>query len=298
MKPSTNRDFKIQQPGTLLDFLLANLKEQSRTTVKALLSHQQISINGRVTTQFNAPLKAGDKVTVCFDKNNKPFSNPLLDIIYEDDCLIVINKKAGLLSMANEKVREKTAYHILNDYIKQSDPRNHIFILHRLDRDTSGLMMFAKNQEIQEKLQSNWENTVLERKYVAVIEGTLPQKEGTLRSFLSEDDNYFIHTSDAREGKLAITHYKIVKTNNQYTLLEVDLETGRKNQIRVHMQSLGHPICGDKKYGARSNPLRRLALHAYKLHFIHPITKKDMNFETPVPKPFALLVKNRTSAPK
>lgn len=298
MKFTKNQDFEILQPSILLDFLLATLKTQSRTTVKALLAHQQICINGRITTQFNAPLKKGDKVSVCFDKTNKPFSHPMLEIVYEDAHLIVIHKKAGLLSMASEKVKEKTAYRILNDYVKQSGSRNHIFILHRLDRDTSGLMMFAKNLQIQENLQTNWDTAILERKYVAVIEGTLPQNEGTLKSFLSEDENGFIHTSDARNGKLAITHYKVLKTNNYYSLLELDLETGRKNQIRVHMQSEGHPICGDKKYGARTNPIHRMALHAYKLNFIHPATKKEMNFETPVPKSFALLVKNRASASK
>jgi len=292
MKPFANRDFEIVQPSPLLEFLLSALKGQNRTTVKSLLAHQQICINGRICTQFDAPLKAGDKVTVCFDKHNRPFRHPLLEIVFEDAYLIVVHKKAGLLSMANERVKEKTAYRILSDYVKQSNPRNLIFILHRLDRETSGLMMFAKSREIQEKLQSNWDRAIVERKYVAVVEGTLSPSQGTLKSYLSEDKNYFIRTSDAQNGKLAVTHYHVLKSNRQYSLVELDLETGRKNQIRVHMQSLGHPICGDKKYGARTNPIHRLALHARKLHFIHPGTQQDMDFETPIPKAFTLLVKN------
>lgn len=298
MKPSVNREFEIAHPSLLLEFLLSVLKEQSRTTVKSLLAHQQIRINGRICTQFDAPLRKGDNVTVCFDKQNKPFRHPLLEIIFEDEHLIAVHKKAGLLSMANDRVKEKTAYHILSDYVKRSDPRSLIFILHRLDRDTSGLMMFAKSREIQEKLQSNWKQSVVERKYVAVVEGTPPQSQGTLKSYLSEDGNYFIHSSDAPGGKLAITHYRVLKSNKQYSLVELNLETGRKNQIRVHMQSLNHPICGDKKYGARTNPLHRLALHAFKLHFIHPVTHRSIDLETPVPKAFTLLVKNSIPASK
>lgn len=298
MKSTANRDFEITQPALLLEFLLSALKGESRTTVKSLLSHRQICINGRICTQFDTPLKSGDKVSVCFDKRNLPFSHPLMEIVFEDAHLIVIHKKAGLLSMANERVKEKTAYRILSDYVKQSDPRNLIFILHRLDRDTSGLMMFAKSREVQEKLQEDWERAVVERKYVSVVEGTLSHPQGTLKSYLSEDGNCFTRISDAQKGKLAITHYHVLKSNRQYSLVELELETGHKNQIRVQMQSLGHPICGDRKYGARTNPLRRLALHAYKLHFIHPVTGQQMNFDTPIPKAFALTVKNRESATK
>lgn len=298
MKPSANREFEIARPSPLLEFLFSALKGQSRTAIKSLLAHRQIRINDRTCTQFDAPLKEGDKVTVCFDKRDTPFQHPLLEIVFEDAYLIAVYKKAGLLSIANDRVKEKTAYHILSDYVKKSDPRNLIFILHRLDRDTSGLMMFAKSREIQEKLQASWNQSVVERKYVAVVEGTLPQTQGTLKSYLSEDENYFIRSSDAPGGKLAVTHYRLLKSNKQYSLVELDLETGRKNQIRVHMQSLGHPICGDKKYGARSNPLHRLALHAYKLHFIHPVTHRNVDLETPIPKTFTLLVKGNNSASK
>lgn len=288
-----NKILETGETATLLDFLFTSLNHLSKTTVKSLLSHRQIAVNGRTTTQFDTLLKPGDKIFIGFDKASQPFSHPQINIVYEDDFLIVIDKAAGLLSMATERIREKTAYHILSDYLKQKDPRNRIFILHRLDRETSGLMMFAKTQEIQETLQNHWEESVLERKYVAVVEGRPLQESGTIKSYITENTAFIVHKTVAEEGKLAITHYRLLKNNSQFSLLELELETGRKNQIRVHMQEIGTPVTGDKKYGARYNPLNRLALHAFKLRFIHPETKKEMNFETPFPKRFLLQVKNR-----
>lgn len=298
-KPSApkNKSLEIAEADTLLNFLFTSLNHLSKTTVKSLLAHRQITVNGRPTTQFDTPLKPGDKVFIGFDKTGRPFYHPQLDIVYEDDFLIVINKAAGLLSMATERIREKTAYHLLSDYLKQKDPHNRIFILHRLDRETSGLMMFAKNPEIQKKLQDHWDETILERKYVAVVEGRPDRKSGTIRSYIAENTAFVVHKTNAEEGKLAITHYRLLKSNPQFSLLELELETGRKNQIRVHMQEIGTPVTGDKKYGARYNPLGRLALHAFKLRFIHPETQKEMNFETPLPKRFLLQVKNRQQSP-
>lgn len=291
-----NKVLEIGETDTLLNFLFTSLSHLSKTTVKSLLSHRQIAVNGKTTTQFDTLLKPGDKVFIGFDKASRPFSHPQIDIVYEDDFLIVIDKAAGLLSMATERIREKTAYHILSDYLKQKDPRNRIFILHRLDRETSGLMMFAKTQKIQETLQNHWDEAVIERKYVAVVEGKPRQESGTVRSYITENTAFVVHKTAAEEGKLAITHYRLLKSNAQFSLLELELETGRKNQIRVHMQETGTPVTGDKKYGARYNPLNRLALHAFKLRFIHPETKKEMNFETPFPKRFLLQVKNRQSS--
>lgn len=292
-----NKSLEIKETDTLLNFLFTTLNHLSKTTIKSLLSHRQISVNGQPTTQFDTLLKPGDKVFIGFNKANQPFYHPQIDIVYEDNSLIVINKAAGLLSMATERIREKTAYHLLSDYLKQKDPRNRIFILHRLDRETSGLMMFAKKPEIQESLQNHWEEAILERKYVAVVEGRPKQESGTIRSYITENATFIVHKTNAKEGKLAITHYRLVKSNPQFSLLELELETGRKNQIRVHMQEMGTPVTGDKKYGARYNPLNRLALHAFKLRFIHPETQKEMNFETPFPKHFLLQVKNRQQSP-
>lgn len=292
---SGNKKFDVKEKNTLLNFLFEAMSEQSKTTVKSLLSHKQICVNGRATTKFDTPLIPGDTVTIGMDKNVTGFSHPMLNILFEDESLIVIDKMSGLLSMATERDKEKTAYHILSEYVKRTDPRNHIFILHRLDRETSGVMMFAKNLKVQESLQRNWEQAILERKYVAVIEGQPEKPDGQIKSYIAENSAFVVHSASAKDGKLAITNYRILKSNKLYSLIELELETGRKNQIRVHMQELGHPITGDKKYGAKNNPLNRLALHAYKLRFVHPVTRKELNFEMPIPKRFTLLVKNRPS---
>lgn len=292
---SKTKIFDVKEESLLLNFLFSTLSEQSKTTVKALLAHRQIAVNGKATTQFDVIVKPGDQVAVYFDKNNTAFSHPMLNIIYEDDSLIVVDKMSGLLSMATERDKEKTAYHILSDYVKRIHPGNCIFILHRLDRETSGLMMFAKNSKVQEALQKNWDNVVTERKYIAVVEGCPKKESGKIKSYIAENSAFIVHQSNSAEGKIAITNYKVLKSNKQYSLIELELETGRKNQIRVHMQELGTPVTGDKKYGAQSNPINRLALHAFKLRFIHPVSNKEMDFETPIPKRFMQLVKLRQS---
>lgn len=289
--PVKNKTYEVKENIPLLDFLFQTLKDQSKTTVKSLLAHKQIIVNNRATTQFDAALKPGDQVIVAFDRNSKPFSHTMLDIVYEDDSLIVINKMSGLLSMATERDKEKTAYHILSNYVKQRDPRNHIFIIHRLDKETSGLMMFAKNPKVQEILQKNWNEAVIERKYVAVIEGYPGKECDTIKSYIAENSAFIVHRADSMTGKLAITNYKTLRSNNRYSLVELDLETGRKNQIRVHMQEIGHPVAGDKKYGAKTNPINRLALHAFILHFLHPVTHQEMKFETPIPAKFLYATK-------
>lgn len=290
-RPGKNSHFHITAENTLQKFLLESLTHESKTTIKSLLAHKQVALNGKPVSRFDTPLHPGDELEIFFDKRTVSFYHPLLKIIYEDAAILVVEKASGLLSMATERDKEKTAYHLLNDYVKISNPRNHVFILHRLDRDTSGILMFAKNQDVQASLQQNWNEMILERKYVAVIEGQPAKESGTIRSYMAESSNYFVHKSNTAEGKLAITHYQVLKGGRPYSLIELDLETGRKNQIRVHMQENGHPVAGDKKYGARSNPLHRLALHAFKLRFIHPVTHKELCFETPVPSRFKALVK-------
>lgn len=286
-----NRVYAVKEEAVLLEYLFSILKDQSKTTIKALLAHKQIVVNGRATTKFDTVLKAGDEISVLFNRNSTAFSNPLLNIVFEDDSLVIIDKMHGLLTMATERDKEKTAYHILSDYVKRNNSRNRIFIVHRLDRDTSGLLMFAKSPKVQEILQKDWNETVRERKYVAVVEGCPAKESGRIKSYISENSALIVHRSNAADGKLAITNYKILKSNGKYSLVDLELETGRKNQIRVHMQELGTPVAGDKKYGARTNPANRLTLHAYKLRFNHPITGKEMNFETPIPKKFTIIVK-------
>lgn len=282
------RNITVEQEATLLPFLFELLKEQSKTSVKALLSRGQILVNQLVTTQFDTPLHAGDVVTISYNRRKVVFNNPLLNIIYEDDAVIVVNKREGLLSVSTAKVRERTAFHILSDYLKKSDPRNKLFVLHRLDRDTSGLMMFAKTRAIQEKMQSNWNEMITERTYVAVVEGRPEKNSDLITTQLKENAEARVYVV-AEGGKDAITRYNLLRTNDKYSLLELNLETGRKNQIRAQMEYIGHPIAGDYKYGAETDPTGRLMLHAQRLYFIHPETGEEMRFDTRIPDSFKSL---------
>ncbi|MCM1292351.1 MAG: RluA family pseudouridine synthase [Bacteroides sp.] len=291
-KPDVIKTLNVAEPATLLQFVMDALPEMKRTRIKQMLSHNQIAVNGEPTSQFDMELNAGDQVKVNFVREFRVFRHRRLKIVYEDDDIIVVEKGYGLLSMGNDREKDSTAYAILRDYVKWSNPANKIFIVHRLDRDTSGLMMFAKNEEAKRALQHNWNNMVLNRKYLAVVEGAPEAESGTIRSYLVENSKYEVYsTDDPEQGQLAVTRYKTLSSNGRFSLLEVELDTGRKNQIRVHMKDLGHPISGDRKYGANSSPLRRLCLHAQTLRFIHPTTHKEMNFSTPVPKSFASLAR-------
>lgn len=292
-KPRTprGRTLTVEGENTLLPFLLDRLKEQSKSSVKALLSRGQIAVNGKVTSQFDTPLVAGDSVLISYERGKVEFSHPLLTILWEDNSLIVVNKKEGLLSVSSQRVKERTAYHLLSEYVKKSDPRNKIFILHRLDRDTSGIMMFAKNPRVQKELQSNWNDMITARTYVAVVERRPAKENDLMISNLTENAGMQVYVTAAGGGKEAITRYRTVNSNGRYSLLELDLETGRKNQIRAQMQSIGHSIAGDYKYGAETNPAGRLMLHARRLHFIHPVTGEELRFETRIPTTFSSLSK-------
>ncbi len=284
--------YHVEQDTTLLEFLLATFKDKSRTTVKSYLSHRQVAINDIPTTQYNNPLHRGDKVSVNFTRGYKIFQHKRLRIIYEDEYLIVIDKGYGLLSMATKNEKTETAYRIVSDYVKSYDPDSHIFIVHRLDRDTSGVMIFAKRQRVQEILQRNWNNMVIERKYMAVVEGVIEPDRGEVKSYLKENAAMQVYsTQDKENGELAITQYRTTATNGRFSLVEVQLQTGRKNQIRVHMHDLGHPIIGDRKYGSKCNPIGRVALHAATLRFRHPISNKELNFESIIPQKFEYIVK-------
>lgn len=282
----------VPETTTLLAFVEKRLADHSKTKVKSMLKHNQFAVNSMPTSQFDTPLEDGDKVSVNFTKSFRVFSSPRIKLVYEDNDILVINKGYGVLSMGTDNIKEGTAYSIMREYVKYSDPRAKVFIVHRLDRDTSGLMMLAKTMEAKDTIQHNWNNMVLNRKYVAVVEGVIPDDEGVVKSYLAETAQFEVYsTQDPTKGQLAITRYKVLKRSSGYTLVELELDTGRKNQIRVHMKDLGHPIVGDRKYGASSSPIRRLALHARTLRFVHPITRKEMNFELPVPTRFAGLVK-------
>ena len=208
-------------------------------------------------------------------------------MIFEDDDIIVIEKKAGLLSVSAKNANELTAYQQLSAYVKEESLENKIFIIHRLDRDTSGIMVFAKNEQAKHVLQDNWKERVKKREYIAVVEGKLKQQEGKIESFLKENKVYKVYSCPRDNGgKKAITNYRLIQNNEQFSLVSVSLETGRKNQIRVHMADIGHPVAGDKKYGAVANPLKRLGLHAATLAFFHPITNELLEFNSAIPKEF------------
>lgn len=280
-------EFLVTEPGGLLDFLLLKLSDQSRNHVKSLLTHRDVSVDDVVVTQYDTLLHEGQKIRINRTYSQKPKQKNVLDIIYEDSDIIVINKPAGLLSIASDKEKNLTAYHLLTDYVKLKDPENRIFAVHRLDRDTSGVFMVAKNEKIKLALQDNWADLVSERAYIAVVEGHLQEKNGRIQSWLKETKTLLMYSSlRAGDGLKAITDYRVIKESAEYSLLDIRLETGRKNQIRVHMKDLGHPVVGDKKYGARSDPFRRLGLHACKLAFRHPFSGKLMCFESPAPSSF------------
>ena len=279
------------EPVKLLDFLFASMPDAKRTTVKDYLKYGQVMLCGQVSTRFDDEVRPADEVKVNTTRQFQVFSHPRMKLVYEDDDIIVVDKGYGLLSMGNDKIKDGTAYSILRDYLKRKDPRNKLFIVHRLDQATSGLMMFAKNVQAKETMQHNWNNMVLERQYVAVIESALEPSDGEIRSYLAENSAHEVYsTGNPGEGQLAVTYYHTVRSRKPYSMVELSLATGRKNQIRVHMKDAGHPIVGDKRYGARTSPLHRLCLHARTLRFVHPITRRDMKFISPLPAGFSKLV--------
>lgn len=293
-RPDTVVTVPVEAETPLLERLYAAMADRKRTTVKDYLKYGQVRVNGEVTTQFDQQLKPDDLLEVNLSRPFVTFYNRRMKLVYEDDDILVVNKGYGLLSMGNDKIKEGTAYSILREYLKTQDPRNKLFIVHRLDQHTSGLMVFAKSIEAKEKLQHNWNNMVLRRQYVCVVEGRLDPPDGEVKSYLAENSQHIVYsTDDPARGQLAYTRYTSMANGNGYTLVDVQLETGRKNQIRVHMKDLGHPIAGDRKYGAKSSPIQRLALHAMTLRFVHPITRKLMDFSTPVPQSFQKLVARR-----
>lgn len=210
-----------------------------------------------------------------------------LDIIYEDKEIIVVNKKPHLLTISTEDEKINTLYHKVYEYLKKKNKNNKVFIVHRLDKDTSGIVLFAKNKELKDKLQDDWNNLATTREYIAVVEG-LVKESGEIKQYLSETKTLLTYVSNKFDGKLAITKYDVISSKKSHSILNINILTGRKNQIRVAMQSINHPIIGDKKYGSKKNPLRRVCLHASKLVLIHPITKKEMVFVSKMPKEFKI----------
>lgn len=282
---------EITEKTILMPFLISSLKNKSRDNVKSLLRNRQVLVNGEPVTQFNHELEPGDTVTISAVRHTGGLMARNMRLVYEDEHLIVIDKNAGLLSMASDNEKYLTAYNILSTYVKSQKASNRIFIVHRLDRDTSGLMMFARSEKVQSLLQRDWKHNVTARTYVALVEGEVAESEGVIKSYIYESKALVMHSSrNPEKGELAITRFRRLKSSKEYSLLEVTLETGKKNQIRLHMQEIGHSIAGDKKYGAATSPIGRLGLHASVLAFIHPVTGKEMSFESRIPAKFRRMV--------
>lgn len=275
----------------LLDFLFEAMPDKSRTTVKSYLTKRRVQVNDLTTTQYNFPLRKGDRVTIGSGRVAPAPKSQQLRIVYEDADIIVIDKRNGLLSIGTDKEQKRTAYYILSDYVKEQHPDNKIFVVHRLDRETSGLMMFAKSEKIQEQMQRGWHKLVLDRRYVAVIEGALPHAEGVIDAPLTQDRNHKMWVTRPGEGEDATTYYTTLRRGKEYSLVDLRLVTGKKNQIRAHLEWKGTPIAGDKKYHAKTNPAGRVCLHAYKLSITHPTTGQELHFDTRIPKLFEECVK-------
>lgn len=279
----------VKEEAPLLEWLLKNVNE-SRTKIKATLQGRGIRVDGKTVTQFDFTLQPGMKVAVSKTKRNQhSFKSRYVKIVYEDRWLIVVEKNIGILSMTagHSSLNVKS---VLDDYFKKSRQKCTAHVVHRLDRDTSGLMVYAKDIETEQILEHNWHQIVYDRRYVAVLSGEVIQDEGTIENWLKDNKAYVTYSSPTDNGgKLAITHYHVLARTTEHSLVEFKLETGRKNQIRVHASDMGHPVCGDPKYGNGDDPLHRLCLHAWLLCFTHPVTGQPMEFETPVPTAFKQL---------
>jgi len=274
-----SHEFCVRAEDTLLEFLLKMFRNKSRNYVKGILKRGQIAVDGRVCTDYACALSPGQMVTVSMGKAHGKTAK--IPILYEDDELIVVDKPAGMLAISTDKECENTAYHIITEYLKSKPKPERVFIVHRLDRETSGVMLFAKNEKLKHALQESWDSLVVRRGYTALVEGEILEHEGCISSWLKQTKTLFMYSSNREgDGKLAVTEFRTVSAMPDYSLLDITIHTGRKNQIRVHMSDMGHPIAGDKKYGAKTDPLRRLGLHASVLTIKHPYSDEQMCFES------------------
>ena len=286
------RRYPVTEKGYLLEFLLERVRGKSRNAVKHLLSGRQVAVDGKVVTRFAWPLEPGEVVTLLPRSREEKAAAPF-PILYQDRDLIAIDKPAGLLTVGHEGERQRTAYRLLSDTLRDGSREKKLFVVHRLDRDTSGAVLFARNEEMKRALQEDWDSLVKERIYLAVTVGAPEREEGVVRSWLRETSTRVVYSGGPGSGaKEAITRYKVLARSGEYALVRVALDTGRKNQIRVHMADLGCPVAGDKKYGDGSGPMDRLALHAVRLTLTDPRTGAPLTVTAPVPKPFLCLFPN------
>lgn len=278
----------VEKDGELLDYLYSKL-DMPKKRIKQYLTHGAIFVNNNRTTKYNYKLVPGMNIVIDTDNKNKktlPF-----DILFEDDHIIVVNKPSGLLTIATNKEKDKTLYHIVREYLVSKDKNSRVFIVHRLDKDTSGIVVLAKDEKAKNKLQENWNEYVSLREYIAIVYGQMSKESDMIVQNLKETKTNLVYVSRNDDGKEAITNYKVIKANDNYSELSINIETGRKNQIRVAMASIKHPIVGDKKYGDPKDKESRLFLHANRLKMYYPEIKKELLFETPIPNEFKRIIK-------
>lgn len=288
-KRSVNRqvlkEYPVDRNQRLIDFLIAAFPQKSRNNVKSLLARKLVLVDGAPVSQFDFELVKGDIVQispVSVSKTKQRASR--LKILFENEDYIVISKPAGLLSVATDKEKTITAYRLVMDYVRSADPRGRIFVTHRIDKETSGVLLFTKNESLRNGLQERWNELVEERQYTALVEGTMEKEEDTIVSYLRETSTNLVYSAHKKgDGQRAVTHYKVKKSNGKYSLLDIHIDSGRKNQIRVHMKESGHPVVGDDKYLSTCDPLKRLGLHARKLVLKDPRSGERMSFVAPDP---------------
>lgn len=269
----------VEYDAEIYNYLRENLNK-SKNNIKTLLKNKCIYVNNKTVTQYNYIVHKNDIITIGKSIKENTFT---LKIIYEDNDIIVIDKPTKILTISNEKEKEKTLYREVSNYLKKENKK--VFVIHRLDYDTSGVIMFAKNQKIQKLYQENWNNLTKKREYTAVVEG-ITNSHGHIESYLKMSKTLQVYSSKHKDGLFSITDYERIKYNNKYSLLRILISTGRRNQIRCHMYDINHPILGDSRYHSRDNSLNRLALHANKLEIINPLTNKLMIFTSDIPKEF------------
>ena len=282
------QDYINNEETTLLNSISVFKRDLSNKTIKNYIKNGMVMVNNKTITNSSLLVHKGDIIEISYSKKIMPNYN--LEILYEDDYLIAINKPCGLLSISNDKEKNITAYRMVSDYVKKNSHNKYIFVVHRLDQDTSGILLFSKNEKIRDKMQDNWNTVVKKRGYMAIVDGIM-KGNGTIHTYFRENRGQFVYSSRDNHGKEAITHYSVIKSNNNYSLIQVFIDTGRRNQIRVHLSEKGYPIVGDKKYKCKTNPIKRLCLHANILEFIHPVSKKLIHIESNMPDEMKKIIK-------